>query len=190
MRNTQQGGFSLIEVIVTVSILSVGLLGLAGLQLRALNAEAESFARGQALMLVDQMAERILTRKSVAETGAYDVGGSPKISYGTGNTTACGGLAGAELDLCEWNADINAGTTAVTGTGGGRVETAIGTLHNPIGCVTWDSANLVYVVSMTWWAKDTVNPSTQPTIACDPSAIPAANRRTVIRTVRMATLGA
>lgn len=186
MRNAQQGGFSLIEVIVTVSILSVGLLGLAGLQLRALNAEAESFARGQALMLVDQMAERILTRKTVAETGAYDAGDS----YGAGNTTACGGLTGAALDLCEWNGDINAGTTAVTGTGGSRVETAIGTLHNPIGCVTWDATNLVYVVSVTWWAKDTVNPSTQPTIACDSSAIPAANRRTVIRTVRIATLGA
>lgn len=178
-----QRGFSLIEILVTVSILAVGLLGLAGLQLRALNAERESYARGQALMLVDEMAERIVINKSNAAAGEY---GSAD-GYGAGSTVDCSSPAGALVDLCDWNDAIQVGTVTVDA---GSNETSIGTLHNPIGCVAWDAATSVYVVSVTWWAKEIISGASDPTLACDVSAIPAGNRRTVIRTVRLATLGA
>ena len=58
--DTAQGGFSLLEVILTMAILAVGLLGLAGLQARALNAEADSFSRAQAMMLANELADRML----------------------------------------------------------------------------------------------------------------------------------
>lgn len=183
MKNWKQSGFSLIEILVTVSILAVGLLGLAGLQLRALNAERESYARGQALMLVDEMAERIIINKSRAAAGEY----GSDLGYGAGSTVDCSAPAGALVDLCDWSGSLQRGTVLVDA---GSNETSIGTLHNPIGCVAWDAGTSVYTVSVTWWAKEVITGASDPVLACDVSAIPVANRRTVIRTVRLATLGA
>lgn len=184
MNRANQGGFSLIEVVVTGAILTVGLLGLAGLQLRALNAEAESYARGQALMLVDQMAERIVARKDAAITGAY----SQDVSYGYGTVEDCTLMVdGVDRDLCLWSADINAGTRVAAG----GVASSIGVLTTPIGCVSWDAGNLTYLVSISWLSRDTLPGSTQPVIACaEVAAMAPQSRRTVLRSVRLATLDA
>ncbi|MDQ3268438.1 MAG: type IV pilus modification protein PilV [Pseudomonadota bacterium] len=60
-------GFSLIEVMVTIVILMVGLLGLAALQGRALTSQLESYQRSQALILVRDIENRInANRKNAA----------------------------------------------------------------------------------------------------------------------------
>jgi type IV pilus assembly protein PilV len=61
--NARQGGFSLIEVLVTIGILMVGLLGLAALQTNATMAEMEAYQRSQALVLVQDLADRIAANK-------------------------------------------------------------------------------------------------------------------------------
>ena len=187
MRTAQHhhSGFSIIEVMVTIFILTVGLLGLAGLQLRAINSEADAYARGQAVMLMDQMAETIVARKSAAMTGGYEElqGGDPR-PYGFGDTRDCTGMAdGAIRDLCRWSEDLTAGTR----TGGGGT---IGVLDGPIGCVAWDLPNRTYTVSVTWISRDATPAGIQPTIACDVTGIPEARRRSVLRGVRLATLDA
>ena len=58
MRN-QQSGFTMIEVLVTIGILVVGLLGLAALQTLTQVAELESYQRSQAIVLVRDMADRM-----------------------------------------------------------------------------------------------------------------------------------
>ena len=61
-------GFSLIEVLITIVILMVGLLGLAALQGRALTSQLESYQRSQALILLKDMENRInANRKKAAE---------------------------------------------------------------------------------------------------------------------------
>lgn len=76
-------GFSLIEVLVTIVILMIGLLGLAGLQGRAFTVQMESYQRAQALVLLDDMADRIMANRNVAS--CYAVATQ---TLGTGMTTA------------------------------------------------------------------------------------------------------
>lgn len=134
-------------------------------------------------MLVDEMAERIVINKGSAAAGEY----GSEDGYGAGSTVDCSSPTGALVDLCDWNDALAQGTVLVDA---GSNETSIGTLQNPIGCVAWDGANSVYTISLTWWAKEVISAASDPTLACDVSAIPAGNRRTVVRTVRLATLGA
>ena len=61
-----QRGTSLIEVLVSIIVVAIGLLGLAGLQTRMQAAEMESYQRSQALVLLDDMAGRIATNRTQA----------------------------------------------------------------------------------------------------------------------------
>jgi type IV pilus assembly protein PilV len=91
----REAGFSLIEVLVTIVIVMVGLLGLAGLQARAFTAQLESYQRSQALVLVKDMAGRIeANRKNAA---AYT-----GVTLGVGGACAAGTTVAAQ-DLCDWH---------------------------------------------------------------------------------------
>lgn len=52
-------GFTLIEVLITVVILSIGLLGMAGIQIQGLRGTTNSTVRSQATILANDIAERI-----------------------------------------------------------------------------------------------------------------------------------
>ena len=52
-------GFTLIEVLITVVILSIGLLGMAGIQIQGLRGTTSSSVRSQATILANDIAERI-----------------------------------------------------------------------------------------------------------------------------------
>ncbi|MCM2680607.1 type IV pilus modification protein PilV [Echinimonas agarilytica] len=54
-----QKGFTLIEVLITMFILVVGLLGLAAMQLTVTQANQDSYVRSQAMVIVQSMADRI-----------------------------------------------------------------------------------------------------------------------------------
>jgi type IV pilus assembly protein PilV len=80
--HSAQSGFSLLEVIITMAILAVGLLGLAGLQARAINAEAESFSRAQAMMLANEMADRMNANLAEVKTSTSAATGYNQQSSG------------------------------------------------------------------------------------------------------------
>ena len=65
-RASRAAGFSLIEVLISILIITVGLLGLAGLQARAQVAEFESYQRAQALVLLYDMVERLNSNRITA----------------------------------------------------------------------------------------------------------------------------
>ena len=64
--NTRQRGTTMLEVLITIVILAVGLLGLAGLQARLQSSEMEAYQRAQALVLIDDMANRVATNRNAA----------------------------------------------------------------------------------------------------------------------------
>ena len=55
----QHAGFTLIEILITVLVLSIGLLGLAGMQITGLRANMSSEARSKATLLANDIAERM-----------------------------------------------------------------------------------------------------------------------------------
>ena len=67
-----QAGFSMIEILITIAILMVGLLGLAGLQTQVAAAEFEAYQRAQALVLVQEMADRMNANKKLAASYKMD----------------------------------------------------------------------------------------------------------------------
>ena len=64
MKRAGESGFSMMEVLVTIAILIFGLLGMAGLQSRATSMEIESYQRAQALVLLQDMADRLSVNKT------------------------------------------------------------------------------------------------------------------------------
>lgn len=70
-RTTQKGsifqkGTTILEVMVTIVILAIGLLGIAGLQVKLQSSEMESYQHAQALLLLNDMASRIATNRNAA----------------------------------------------------------------------------------------------------------------------------
>ena len=57
--NTRQRGFSLVEVLIALIIMSVGMLGIAGLYVQSMQAGRTSMFRHQAVTLAGDVADRI-----------------------------------------------------------------------------------------------------------------------------------
>ncbi|WP_395137862.1 type IV pilus modification protein PilV [Schlegelella aquatica] len=68
-----QRGAGLIEVLVAVLVLSIGILGIAGLQARALKNNQGAFDRSQAVMLSYFMLDAMRVNAEQAKAGAYDL---------------------------------------------------------------------------------------------------------------------
>lgn len=66
-------GFTLIEVLVAILVLSVGLFGLGGLMITGMKNNQSSYQRTQATWLAYDMADRIRTNRSKALEEDYDV---------------------------------------------------------------------------------------------------------------------
>ena len=72
-------GFTLIEALVALLILSIGLLGVAALQLTSLRSNHSSSLRSQATLLAYDIVDRMRANQNAAKAGAYDIAlaGSP-----------------------------------------------------------------------------------------------------------------
>jgi len=66
-------GFSLLEVLIALLVLSIGLLGLAALQTVSLKANHGAYQRTQATFLAYDIIDRIRTNRNQAIAGAYDI---------------------------------------------------------------------------------------------------------------------
>ncbi|QIK36823.1 type IV pilus modification protein PilV [Caldichromatium japonicum] len=70
----RQTGFTLIEVLVALIVLSVGLLGVAALQANALKTNHSALQRSQAVMLAYFMLDAMRANRQAALNGDYDLG--------------------------------------------------------------------------------------------------------------------
>src|SRR4030066_201219 len=71
-RSKQERGFSLLEVLIALLVLSVGLLGIAGLQTISLRFNYQSYERTQATVLISEMYEKIIANPEAARAGLFD----------------------------------------------------------------------------------------------------------------------
>lgn len=196
-----QCGFSLLEVIITMAILAVGLLGLAGMQARALNAEADSFSRAQAMMLANEMADRMNANLAEVKTSTTPAtgynqqsSGSVKMEFGTGYNNDCitavnntptlqaGCCADkssiAARDLCEWDLSLK-GIGEAVGT------SKVGGMSAARACVFNTGAANEFQIEVVWQGRDI---GTAPSgNSCGSTAIPT-RRSGVTRVIRVAIL--
>lgn len=158
----RQRGFSMIEVLVTILIVSFGLMGLAALQTRFLSAEMESYQRSQALLLVQDMAARMSANRAQTfiATSPYVTGTSSPLGTGDSPAADCTVLSTiADLDKCEWSKSLQGATESVTAS-----STNVGAMIGARGCVEQVSTDpYVYRVSVAWQG---VGATAIPSLTC------------------------
>lgn len=99
-------GISLIEVMVALLILSVGLLGLAGIQVTGLRGNQSAYLKTQAGIIAADVADRLRLNSEQAIAGVYD-GFNSKTYSGSGSSclSSVNGCTNANLaiaDMVEW----------------------------------------------------------------------------------------
>lgn len=180
-----QHGLSLIEVLITAAILSVGLLGLAGLQASAHMAERESLSKAQALVLAQDMADRIAANRGNAKLGSASAYNSTTV-YGIGNPDATcisaptSAVDVASKDLCEWDLALKGATQTVGGS-----KAAV--LSGARGCIALQTSPIIQFVVTVAWAGNSAMGSPPSDRPCGSAAIPAM-RHVVSFTVPLANL--
>jgi type IV pilus assembly protein PilV len=177
-------GTSLIEVLVTMVIISFGLLGLAGLQQRMQLSEMESYQRVQALVLLDDMASRIaVNRGSAAE---YITSGG---ALGTDMSCPTDPATRQEIDAAEWCQALQ-GAAELT-----SASDNVGAMLGGRGCVE-DLPDNEYMITIAWQGLSPVS-APPPSVACGRGAYDEEGsdcihdrcRRVVTTIVRIASLG-
>lgn len=98
-----QAGVTLIEVLVALVVFSIGLLGLAALQVNALQANHSSYLRAQATSLAYDITDRMRANSEAAESGNYIT--SFQDPQDCTSPSASGPMH--ERDLAQWHMALN-----------------------------------------------------------------------------------
>lgn len=118
---TRSLGFSLLEVMIALLVLSIGLLGIAGLQVFSLKYNHQSYERTQAVTLIYDIADRMRANPQGVLAGAYD---NVDTDLATGSYNNCGNsgvTCDSEADLAEFDIETWASAMKVPGIlAGGR----------------------------------------------------------------------
>jgi type IV pilus assembly protein PilV len=162
----QQQGFTLIEVLISTLVLTVGLLGIAAMQMVSFQTNQSAYMRSQATFLAQDMLDRIrANRAGYTSTGIYDAidtadAGTIPASPGckAGNVGCSPSQMGAE-DIREWaqhftNVEAVAGYRPVLMNGVGTVTRAAGNEFTVT--VSWDDRDFDTAGNLT---RDTVTRS-------------------------------
>ncbi len=137
-------GATLIEVLVAVLLLSIGLLGMVGLQVRTMAYEKGSAVRAAASNLVSDMSERVRANQgagaSYVSTGTYAALSAASVTLPSPNcyTAACTPAQLAAFDLANWRLSARS-----------QMPAGVGAVRNP-------RAGL-YEVTVAWTDKDFVD---------------------------------
>lgn len=114
-------GFSLLEVLIAVVVLSIGLLGLAALQAIALRNSAQSYERSQATALAYEIADVMRANRVAAAKGAFLLAASAEAPASAGCESAdasCTRTEMANYALADWRRRLGTllpgGTASIT----------------------------------------------------------------------------
>ena len=207
-----QSGFSMLEILISMFIMAIGLLGLIGMQAMAQTSGLESYQRAQALVLLSDIVDRINTNRSfnAARTNsaaecyaitANSANGTPYLGTAAGGSHynvagfSCPQLATnpaaqgrAQYDLQEIDNMLQGAAEALAG---GQVGAMIGAR----ACIGFDAVNQNYTVAVAWQGvSPTFSPATWANVS--PFATNCAlglygvdtQRRVVWTTLRIALL--
>ena len=104
-------GFSLIEVLIALVILSVGLLGIAAMVSTSLKSKDSSYYHTEALALASAIMDRMRANHDTATANGYDVSFNSNAGTAANNnctTGTCTSSQIAAMDVAQWQAEIGA----------------------------------------------------------------------------------
>lgn len=160
-------GISLIEVLITLLVMSVGMLGVLGLQVNAKRVNYDATQRTLAAGLVQNMVERM--RANPGDAGNLSAGVAADITLDS-YVTPSGGLGGSVIvaeptacsssspctgqelaarDLWEWEQSIDGVSETRTDSNNNSLST--GGLVNPTACITHSSGTVT--VTIAWYGS-------------------------------------
>jgi type IV pilus assembly protein PilV len=118
-------GVTMLEVLVAIFILTVGLLGTAGLQSKMQIAEIEAYQRAQAIVLLQDMVDRVNANRKNADDYVTVVG----TPLGTAEMDCTALTSPADKDKCDWN-------NALFGAAETKGTVTLGAMNGARGCIT------------------------------------------------------
>lgn len=122
-----QRGVSLLEVLIAVLVLSLGLLGVAGLQTANIRNTQSAHQRTMAVLLASSMAERIRANATAAVNGSFVL------------PLRCSAMSpGASIQSVEQASWLT------------EIMTAFGNSGTSCGGVTYNAATRTYIVTVQW----------------------------------------
>ena len=124
-----QSGMTLIEVLVSVVVVSVGLLGIAALQVTTLQNTHNSMLRTQASALADDILDRMRSNRTAALNGDYN--------RVIGDAAPSATATRADNDMQEWYASLK---TLLPNTQAGSAD----------GEINIDAANRTATIKIQW----------------------------------------
>ena len=195
LKRRAERGFTMIEILVSMGIVALGLLGLVALETTAQRAELESYSRAQALSLLNDMVERINANRYAASCFAFTTDTTNGVPYlGTTDSSnpsnhfipACtvgSNPASANDAMTSWDGELN-GTAERSG------SVKIGAAVGARGCVSVandpGTGIATYTIMVAWQGT---SDSFTPTLACGNGLYGAeTKRRLVWTTLQIANL--
>lgn len=140
-----QRGFSLVEVLVALIVLTIGMLGIAGLYVTTLRASGSALLRMQAVNLAGDMADRI---RANPNAGTAYAGVQANNNCSSALPADCSAGAMAADDLFRWRVQLAAALPD-----DGNVATPQGTVG-----VAGGTTPRTYTVRVTWVEPSEPNP--------------------------------
>lgn len=136
-QRNRQCGVSLIEILVTVLILAIGLLGVASLQSLSLKGGTQSFLNSRAQMITSDLVDRMMSNIDSAVNGDY--ANAPAAAEPSPNchTAPCSGAQMAAHDLWQVSNRMT-----------NEMLLPQGALN-----VSYDAVNSEYSIAITWDAE-------------------------------------
>lgn len=147
MTRVTASGFSLIEILVSLVILMLGLLGFVALQARASTAELESYQRVQALILMQDIVDRLNANRKVADcyvTSSY-------VGTGYSGTPTCSSGSSTQQTLAV--ADMTAWDNLLKGAAETSGSNNVGAMVGARGCVSYDATTQQYLITVAWQGR-------------------------------------
>ncbi len=132
-------GFTLLEVMIALVIVSIGLLGLAGMQLTTINNTNVARIRGLAAIQAASLAATMHANPGYWQSIAATITQSNVPAAGNCGSALCSAAQMAGYDVQTWQAALQANSLALPG-GAGTFSCAPPTSTTPVICtisVTW-----------------------------------------------------
>ena len=154
----RQHGFTLVEALISVLIMSIGLLGVAALQTRSLGSTNVASKRSQAVLLAGDLADRMRANRLASDLTAANHyaniaaadNACRAVHYNhTHVAAACTAVQLAADDLADWNAQI----AALLPAGSGVVCRDSTPNDGVVGANACDGAGNAFAIKIYWSEK-------------------------------------